>query len=258
MQNKSILYIHLAEGSDNSLCDARKKSDESYYPEGIVSGDEKRNGAIYCKGSIVLSGKGILKLTGQKKHGISVKSSFTLRPGATLAVNDVADNCIKAEGINILGGYIWAKTSADAGKCLSSDADVNIKGGMMKLYTSGGSIYEEDEKDTSSPAGIKADGNMMVSGGEMLCVSTGEGGKGLNIDGDLTIDSGIINIATSGGKYVYNAALDLDSSPKGIKADGKIIINGGRLNIQVKGRSDGSEGLESKSKITVNDGDISV
>ena len=75
---------------------------------------------------------------------------------------------------------------------------------MMKLYTSGGSIYEEDEKDTSSPAGIKADGNMMVSGGEMLCVSTGEGGKGLNIDGDLTIDSGIINIATSGGKYVYN------------------------------------------------------
>lgn len=258
VQNKSILYIHLAEGSDNSLCDARKQSDESYYPEGIVSGDEKRNGAIYCKGSIVLSGKGILKLTGQKKHGISVKSSFTLRPGATLAVNDVADNCIKAEGINILGGYIWAKTSADAGKCLSSDADVNIKGGMMKLYTSGGSIYEEDENDTSSPAGIKADGNMMVSGGEMLCVSTGEGGKGLNIDGDLTIDSGIINIATSGGKYVYNAALDLDSSPKGIKADGKIIINGGRLNIQVKGRSDGSEGLESKSKITVNDGDISV
>ena len=154
MQNKSILYIHLAEGSDNSLCDARKQSDESYYPEGILSGDEKRNGAIYCKGSIVLSGKGILKLTGQKKHGISVKSSFTLRPGATLAVNDVADNCIKAEGINILGGYIWAKTSADAGKCLSSDADVNIKGGMMKLYTSGGSIYEEDEKDTSSPAGI--------------------------------------------------------------------------------------------------------
>lgn len=250
MQNKSILYIHLAEGSDNSLCDARKQSDESYYPEGILSGDEKRNGAIYCKGSIVLSGKGILKLTGQKKHGISVKSSFTLRPGATLAVNDVADNCIKAEGINILGGYIWAKTSADAGKCLSSDADVNIKGGMMKLYTSGGSIYEEDEKDTSSPAGIKADGNMMVSGGEMLCVSTGEGGKGLNIDGDLTIDSGIINIATSGGKYVYNAALDLDSSPKGIKADGKIIINGGR----VLAFAENNDGIDSNGKLWVNGG----
>ena len=46
----------------------------------------------------------------------------------------------------------------------------------MKFYTSGGSIYEADENDTSSPAGVKADGNMTVSGGEMLCVSarTGE------------------------------------------------------------------------------------
>ena len=50
-----------------------------------------------------------------------------------------------------------------------------------------------------------------------------------------------------GGKYVYNAAQDLDSSPKGVRAEGGIIINGGYLNIQVTGRSDGSEGLESKS-----------
>ena len=63
----------------------------------------------------MISGEGILQVTGKKKHGISVKSSFTMRPGTTLAINDVADNCIKAEGITILGGYLWAKTSAEAG-----------------------------------------------------------------------------------------------------------------------------------------------
>ena len=157
IQNKSTLYLHLADDTENVICDAESQSDESYYPEGVVTDDEKRNGAIYCKGSAVLSGSGTLSLTGRKKHGISVKSSITIRPGVTLAVNDVADNCIKAEGITVLGGYIWAKTSAEAGKCLSSDADVVIGGGVMKLYTSGGSIYEEDENDTSSPAGIKAD-----------------------------------------------------------------------------------------------------
>ena len=258
VQNKKILYLHLEEGTTNVICDAESQSDESYYPEGVVADDEKRNGAIYCKGSVVVSGSGILSLTGKKKHGISVKSSLMIRPGVTLAINDVKDNCVKAEGITVLGGYLWAKTSAEAGKCLSSDADVTVKGGQLKLYTSGGSVYEEDENDTSSPAGVKADGNIYIYNGEMLCISTGEGGKGLNADGGITMDDGIVNVVTSGGKYVYNAALDLDSSPKGVKADGEITINGGLLNIQVTGRSDGSEGLESKSKITVNGGEVFV
>lgn len=258
VQNKSLLYLHLSEGTKNIICDTKSQTDESYYPEGVAAGDEKRNGAIYCKGSMVISGTGTLDLTGKKKHGMSVKSTLTVRPGVTLAINDVADNCIKAEGVTVLGGYLWAKTSADAGKCISSDADVTIKGGCLKLYTSGGSIYEEDENDTSSPAGVKADGNVLISGGEMLCVSTGEGGKGINVDGNLTIDSGVINVVTSGGKYIYDETLDLDSSPKGVKADGEITINGGNLTIQVTGISDGSEGLESKSKITVNDGEVFV
>ena len=258
VQNRSVLYIHLPEGTENHICDSRSRKDEAYYPEGVVADDEKRNGALYCKGSVVFSGNGLLRIDGKKKHGISVKSTLTVRPGVTIAVNDVADNCFKAEGISVLGGYIWAKTSADAGKCISSDADVAIKGGVLKLYTSGGSVYEEDENDTSSPAGIKADGNVLITGGEILCVSTGEGGKGINVDGALALEDGVVNVVTSGGKYVYNAALDLDSSPKGVKADGEITIDGGVLNIQVTGKSDGSEGLESKTKITVNGGEVFV
>ena len=258
VQNKSVLYVHLQEGTENYICDSKSRKDEAYYPDGVVADDEKRNGALYCKGSVVFSGNGLLQLDGKKKHGISVKSSLTMRQGVTIAVNDVADNCFKAEGVSVLGGYIWAKTSADAGKCISSDADVTIKGGVLKLYTSGGSVYEEDENDTSSPAGIKADGNVLITGGEILCVSTGEGGKGINVDGALTLEEGTVNVVTSGGKYVYNAALDLDSSPKGVKADGEITIDGGVLNIQVTGRSDGSEGLESKTKITVNGGEVFV
>lgn len=258
VQNKSVLYVHLPENTKNYICDSKSRKDESYYPDGVVADDEKRNGTLYCKGSVVFSGSGLLRLDGRKKHGISVKSSLTVRPGVTIAINDVADNGIKAEGISVMGGYIWAKTTAEAGKCLSSDADVTVTGGIMKLYTTGGSIYEEDENDTSSPAGIKADGNMLLSGGEILCVSTGEGGKGLNMDGTLTMEGGTVNVVTSGGKYIYNAAQDLDSSPKGVKVDGEITINGGVLNIQVTGKSDGSEGLESKTKITVNDGEVFV
>ena len=109
VQSKATHYLHLADGTENYICDAASQSDESYYPEGVAASDEKRNGALYCKGSLVVSGGGLLVLDGEKKHGISVKGSAIIRAGVTLAVNDVADNCIKAEGVTVLGGYIWAK-----------------------------------------------------------------------------------------------------------------------------------------------------
>ncbi|MGN0194985.1 MAG: carbohydrate-binding domain-containing protein [Candidatus Cryptobacteroides sp.] len=258
IQNSKKTFLHLNEGTENRLADASTQSDESYYPEGVTASDEKRTGCIYCKGDLILSGNGVLEIDGNKKHGITAKDSFHMRPGVTLVINDVKDNSIKAEGVTITGGYLWAKTSGEAGKCISSDADVEISGGTLKLYTSGGSTYDAETNDTSSPSGIKADGNLCISGGDILCVSTGNGGKGLSTDGEFRMSGGVVNIATSGGKYVYSASQDLDSSPKGVKADGEIVIDGGLLNIQVTGRSDGSEGLESKSKITINDGELFV
>ncbi|MGN1212361.1 MAG: carbohydrate-binding domain-containing protein [Candidatus Cryptobacteroides sp.] len=258
VQNSKKTFIHLNEGTENSLNDASSQTDESYYPEGVAASDEKRNGCIYSKGDIVFSGSGSLEVTGNKKHGIAAKKSLFMRPGVTLVVNDAVENSIKAESVTISGGYLWAKTSGDAGKCISSDADVAISGGTLKLYTSGGSTYDAESNDTSSPSGIKADGNITITGGDILCVSTGEGGKGLSADGDFIMSDGVVNVATSGGKFVYSVSQDLDSSPKGVKADGNVVIDGGCLNIQVTGRSDGSEGLESKNKITINGGEVFV
>lgn len=162
----------MCEGTKNIICDAAKQVDESYYPDGVVAKDEKRNGAIYNKGSVVFSGSGLLQITGKKKHGISVKSSVTFRPGVTVVINDVADNCIKAEGITILGGYTWAKTSAEAGKCLSSDADITISGGTLKLYTSGSATPEEGVDCDRSQNFIVSSGTIIGTGGAAVSTST--------------------------------------------------------------------------------------
>lgn len=118
--------------------------------------------------------------------------------------------------------------------------------------------YDADENDTSSAAGIKTDGNVIISGGTISIKSCGTGGKGINADGNLNVTGGETTVVTTGGKFVYNAALDLDSSPKGIKADGNITIDEGTVNIMVTGVSDGSEGLESKADLTINGGNIYV
>ncbi len=262
-QCKKRVFVHLQEGTSNYLTDASSYSTEPYYIDSSSESDEDRKGCFFSEGNLIFSGSGVLSVTGKNKHGIATDGYFYMRPGVTIVVPDAAKNAIHVKGdsddgygIYITGGLIYAATSATAGKCLKTDEDMVITGGEFYLYTSGGSEYDEDEQDTSSPAGIKTNGDIIISGGSITAQSVGTGGKGLNSDGKLVVDDGKIDILTTGGKFIYTSSLT--SSPKGIKADGDIEINGGTINISVIGNNDGAEGMESKANLTINDGEIFI
>ena len=264
-QCKKRLFVNLASGTENKLTDAAKYSDDHYYLNGNTSESEDRKGCLFSEGNLIFSGTGSLIVAGKQKHGIASDGYMYVRPGVTIAVTEAAKNAIHIKGdksddigVIIAGGLIYTLSESEAGKGIKTDYHVDIRGGQLDLNTKGDAIYDEDENDTSSAAGIKTDGNVIISGGTISIKSCGTGGKGINADGDLNVTGGETTVVTTGGKYVYNAALDLDSSPKGIKAEGNITIEDGTLNIMVKGASDGSEGLESKSDLTVNGGSIYV
>lgn len=264
-QCKKRVFVHLAEGTTNRLTDAAAYSDDPYYLTGSTSADEDRKGCFFSEGNLLFSGTGVLVAEGKQKHGIVTDGYFRMRPGVTIAVTGAAKNALHVKGdtddgigVYVGGGLIYANVASTAGKCIKTDLDLDVTGGRLLLNTSGGSEYDAGENDTSSAACIKTDGDVRITGGTLTLKSTGLGGKGINADGTLTFDGGSATVVTTGGKYVYNAAQDLTSSPKGVKADGDIVINGGELNISVTGVSDGSEGLESKSTITVNDGSVYV
>ncbi|MCD7710645.1 MAG: carbohydrate-binding domain-containing protein, partial [Porphyromonadaceae bacterium] len=256
-------FVHLAEGTTNYLTDASTYSDDFYYLDGATSADEDRKGCFFSEGNLIFSGTGVLVLKGRYKHALVTDGYFYMRPGVTLVVEDAAKNAIHVKGdeddgigVQINGGLIYANVSSTAGKCIKTDLDIVVNGGKLLLNTSGGSEYDADEQDTSSASCLKSDGNIFVTGGELTLKSTGTGGKGISSDGSLQIDDGTITITTSGGKYTYSSSLT--SSPKGVKADGNVTINGGQLNISVTGKSDGSEGLESKADMVINGGEIYV
>ncbi len=264
-QCKKRLFVNLSAGSVNKLTDTAVYSDDTFYLNGNTSGDEDRKGCLFSEGNLIFSGKGSLIVAGKQKHGIASDGYMYMRPGVTIAVTEAAKNAIHIKGdktdnigITIAGGLIYTLSQGEAGKGLKTDQNVEIRGGSLDLNTTGEAIYDADEKDTSSAAGIKADGNVSISGGTVSIKSTGTGGKGINVDGELNVTGGEITVVTTGRKYVYNATLDLDSSPKGIKAEGDITIDGGAVNILVSGVSDGSEGLESKANLTINGGDVFV
>ena len=65
---------------------------------------------------------------------------------------------------------------------------------------------------------------------------------------------GTVKVITTGTQYVYGK---LDSSAKAMKAEGALTINGGTVLVRATG-GEGSEGIESKSVLTVNDGMIAA
>jgi hypothetical protein len=259
-QCKKRMFVHLANGTTNKITDCATYSDDAYY---LSTTDEDRKGCLFSEGNLIFSGTGSLIVSGKQKHGIATDGYFWMRPGVTIVVNEAAKNAIHVKGdtddgigITVKGGLIYANVSSTAGKCIKTDLDANIDGGTLLLNTSGAATYDSDEKDTSSAACIKTDGNINISGGTLTLKSTGTGGKGLNSDGDINISGGATTITTTGGKYYYSQSLT--SSPKGAKADGNVNISGGTLNISVTGKSDGSEGLESKKIMTISGGETYV
>lgn len=258
-QCKKRCFVYLPDGTTNRLTDASTYSTEPYYLSTSSESDEDRKGCFFSEGNLIFSGSGVLVVKGNYKHGIATDGYFYTRPGVTIAVTQAAKNCIQVNGdtddgigINVTGGLIYACATATAGKAMKTDLNVDISGGKLLLNTSGGSEYDSDEQDTSSPSCIKADGNVSISGGTLTLKSTGKGGKGIKADGTLQVSGGTTNVTTTGGKYTYSS--ELTASPKGVRADGDITISGGNLNIEVTGQSDGSEGLESKSKIAITGG----
>ena len=260
-QCKKRMFLHLTDGTTNRITDAASYSDDAYTLPG--SYDEDRKGAFFSEGHIIASGQGALVTEGKYKHAIVTDGYYYQRPGVTIAVTAAAKNALHVKGDDedmigawFKGGMFYARVASTAGKGVKCDYDIVIDGGKYDIETTGNAEYDSAEGDTSSAAGIKSDTHIEINSGELVFKSTGSGGKGINCDGSLTVNGGKLNLTTTGKRYEYSR--NVTSSPKAIKVDGAIIINGGTIDINVTGQSEGSEGMESKSTITFNGGEIMV
>lgn len=245
IQSKKRGYIVLADGTTNTLTDGTKYSD--------ATDDEDMKAAFFSEGKMLFSGAGSLNVYANCKAGIRSDDYVMFRPNNNIYVKATAGNAIKAnDAIYIKGGVINVETSAAASKGLSSDGLIQIDGGRTTAITTGTGEYDSDEKDVSGCAGVKADSIFVMNGGELLCKSTGAGGKGISTDQTLTLNAGTIKVITTGKQYTYG---NLDTSPKGIKSDGAMYLKGGTVMARCTG-GEGSEGIESKSTLDISGGTI--
>lgn len=135
--------------------------------------------------------------------------------------------------------------------------------------------------ETTSAACIKADKDIKITGGTLICSSSGAAGKGLNADGGIIIGTAeggkpLISIKTTGGAYGSSSGgggggrggwggfggggstTDNSSYAKAIRAEGQIVVYDCDMSVYTAGS--GAEGIESKlasaSAIDLRGGDI--
>ena len=231
-----------------------------------------------------------LNITSAVSDGISCEEYFQLKSG-TVTISGVSDDGIQCDldgttstgettdhededsgNIYLEGGTLNITVTANAAKGVKAAGDMKISGGDITIKTTGGGVWDSDDKKTKASACMSADGNMTISGGTMSLTSTGNGGKGISADGTMTISDGTITINTtgqavgassSGTLTTISNAQTLDrystnykSSPKGIKADGNMLISGGTISVTTTGC--GGEGIESKGTMDITGGHITV
>ena len=284
LTNPSDAAINISNGKRIQI--SAKKDTENTLTDG-ANGSQKA--CIYSKGQIQLQGNGTLNVYGNTKHaiksgdyitvknltlnvkkavgdGISCNEYFQMKSG-TVNISGVGDDGIQADldgttstgettdhededsgNIYLEGGTLTVSVTAQASKGIKAAGDMNISGGTINVTTSGAGYYDSTERDAKGCAGLKSDGAMTISGGNLTLKSTGTGGKCIKCDGKLTITDGTITATSTGSNYKYSSSYT--ASAKAIKSDGALLISGGTI----VATASSHEAIESKSTIDITGG----
>ena len=258
IQNGKRIKVKIVTGTTNTLSDAS-------------TGSQK--GCLYIKGHAEFAQKGTLNVVGNVKHGIKTGEYMTLKNATINVTSAVGDGISCAEYFLMESGTINITVTAAAAKGIKADGDMRISDGDITVKTTGGGLWDSDEKKTKAASCLSADGNTVISGGTLSLTSTGAGGKGINGDGTFTATGGTMTIKTSGNAIVASSSgtlstisssqqldrygSDYKSSPKGIKIDGAILISDQAV-ISITTTGAGGEGIESKTGINITGGQVTV
>ncbi|GAB6393975.1 MAG: carbohydrate-binding domain-containing protein [Bacteroidales bacterium] len=257
-----------------------------------ISSEADDTKGIKADETIAINGGAIaLTISGAQSKGIGGKKDIVIN-GGNISIVTSGKAVLEEDGsgydpsyctaiksdanVTVAGGTIWidSRSTADGGKGISADGDIIISDGSLNITTAGdGKIYTTSTGATDSytAACIKSDKNILLAGGNITCSSSGKGGKGIAADGTITIgiagadNAGLtLTAGTSGERFLVSgggrpgeSSADY-ANPKAVKCEGDMFIHSGNISITCTQTTDGGEGLESKSTLTINGGNIDI
>ncbi|MBO4463375.1 MAG: carbohydrate-binding domain-containing protein [Prevotella sp.] len=242
LTNPSGAAINITNGKRIQL--SAKKNTVNTLTDG-TGGSQKA--CIYSKGQIQLQGNGTLNVVGNTKHaiksgdyitvknltlnitkavgdGISCEEYFQMKSGS-VTISGVGDDGIQCDlggtastgettdhededsgNVYLEDGTLNITVTVAAAKGVKANGDVKVSGGEITIKTTGGGAWDSDDKKTKASSCLSADGNTTISGGTLSLTSTGAGGKGISTDGAFTATGGSLTVKTSGNAVVASSS----------------------------------------------------
>ena len=215
-QCSKSLYLHVADGTTNTLTDGTAYTEQEY--------DQK--GALFSEGQMIFLGTGSLSVTGNCKHAIACDDYIIIDENVKLQATSTTGNGIKVnDGLWINNGTLDINVTADGARGIRCDNVVEITGGTTTITTIGNCVYDDDADEYSSAACIKCDLDFTMSGGTLTMTSSGDGGKGINSSAKVLFSGGTLSAITTGDNEY--------GKPKAIKATTGIVVSGGSFTAKV-------------------------
>lgn len=234
-----------------------------------TTGDEDMKAVFFSEGQLIFSGEGSLTvsaLNAQGKSGITTDDYIYVleSPAITVSAGSSAGHGIRGKDyVRIAGGTLDVTTKAAMKKGINSDGYVLVEDGSTTVNVSGGVAYDDEDKEYTGSAGVKADNFFGMTGGSLTITNSGAGGKGIragNYDyyaengsiNDSYISGGTLQVTTTGRESndVSAKAIKIgfkEGSGRSYLCGGNLVISGGASVVSAYG----AEGLETKGNLTV-------
>ncbi len=184
-----------------------------------------------------------INTTAEGQRCIKVSGIFTMNNGAlTLHANGQDSKGIKADSnVNINGGSLTIVHSGDMSKGIKADDDITITGGTFDITASGSTVLES-VNNQNVPAyctAIKCDTDINITGGDFTITlpTSNHGGKGISVDGNLTIDGATMTITTQGDGATYTVSGSTKDAYTSacLRSDGNMSILSGNITLNSSG-----------------------
>lgn len=217
IKNAEKVFLTLEAGTVNTLTDT-----DNY----VQNDNNTVDGVIYSKADLSINGDGTLNITGNYKHGITVKNQLTITSG-TYNISAVKDAINGNEGLR-------------------------IKAGTFNLSSQkGNGISIKNKKDTTK-------GFVYICGGEINVTSCVEGIEGTAIlieGGSITINAQDDGFNSSNGTVSSSEDFQNggDTNPFENDENCYISFSGGTINVNASG-----DGIDSNGSLYISGGTIYV
>lgn len=243
----------LTTGYEPSYCSAIKS-------DNTVTINDGTNLTIRCtnsnNGGKGISADGLITINGGTTD-ITTAGAGATYTNSSNTTDSYSSACIKSDGnIIINAGNITCGSSGSGGKGITCDGTLTIgvvnaanedlvltvttSGERFQVSSGGGGGFPPggESGDYANPKAIKSLGNLTINSGiiTVTCTQTNEGGEGIESKNELTINGGLLEIASAkddainaANKLTINGGMTYAASSgnDGIDCNGQMYINGG-------------------------------